>query len=62
MKTFKAYINETFDQKDKKVFTFRQLLSIMVNTFSDFISNNIGNFSESLPNDTAHFFKVQIKQ
>ena len=62
MKTFKAYSSKTFDQKDKKVFTFRQLLSTIVNTFSDFISNNIDNFSESLPNDTAHFFiSYQIK-
>ena len=62
MKTFKAYSSKTFDQKDKKVFTFRQLLSTIVNTFSDFISNNIDNFSESQPNDTAHFFRVHIKQ
>ena len=54
MKTFKSYSNKTFDQKHKKVFTFRQLLSTIINTFSDFISNKIDNFSESLPNDTAH--------
>ena len=62
METFKAYSNKTFDQKDKKVFTFRRLLSTAVNTFPDFISNNIDNFSESLPNDITHFFRVHIKQ
>ena len=62
METFKAYSNKTFDQKDKKVFTFRRLLSTVVNTFPDFISNNTDNFSESLPNDITHFFRVHIKQ
>ena len=62
METFKAYSNKTFDQKDKKVFTFRRLLSTAVNTFPDFISNNIDNFSESLPNDITYFFRVHIKQ
>ena len=62
MKTFKAYNNKTFDQKDKIAFTFKQLLSTIENTFADLISNNIGSFSESLPNDTAHFFRVHTKQ
>ena len=62
MKTFKAYSNKTFNQKNKKVFTFRHLLSTIVNIFSDFISKNIDNFSKSLPNDTTHFFRVHIKQ
>ena len=60
METFKAYSSKTFNQKDKKVFPFRQLLSTVVNAFSDFISNNIDNFSESLPNDTVHTFSEFI--
>ena len=38
----------------KSIHTFRQLLLITGNTFSDFISNNTDIFMEFLPNNTTH--------
>ena len=58
----KAYSNETFDQKNKKVFTLSDSYYQIVNSFSGFISSNIDNFRELLPNDTTHFFRAHIKQ
>ena len=40
---------------EKSIHSFRQLLLLIVNTFSDFISNNIDNFRELITNYTTHF-------
>ena len=61
MKTLKHTVIKHLTKKIKKFYTFRRLLSTIINLFSDFESNNIDNFSELILNDTTHFFRAHIK-
>ena len=61
MKTLNHTVIKHLTKKIKKFYTFRRLLSTIINLFSDFESNNIDNFSELILNDTTHFFRAHIK-